>query len=152
MYIMRIEAKVKSKHRRGATLLDVVTGSMLLSVLLIPSLHLVTRSQKMNRRLKLHDSMLYEADQLLQQRKILLSDQVSFTKAWARPMSSPERSTIVTEDGHKLAAGVLVQRNTTIKSSKLLTITCQVWQDRNRNGRVDEDEPVEELQSHWGEP
>tara|TARA_R110002167_G_scaffold360120_1_gene577597 strand:+ start:143 stop:592 length:450 start_codon:yes stop_codon:yes gene_type:complete len=149
---MRIDTKTKSKHRRGATLLDVVTGSMLLSVLLIPSLHLVTRSQKMNRRLKLHESMLFEADQLLQQRKLQLSDQVSFTKAWARPMSSPEPSTIVTEDGQKLAAGVLVQRDTTVTSSKLLSITSQVWQDRNRNGRVDEDEPVEQLQSHWGEP
>ncbi|WP_442510771.1 hypothetical protein SH528x_002414 [Novipirellula sp. SH528] len=149
---MRIDKKSKSKHRRGATLLDVVTGSMLLSVLLIPSLHLVTRSQKMNRRLKLHEAMLFEADQLLQQRKLQLSDQVSFTKAWARPMSSPEPSSIVTEDGQKLAAGVLVQRDTSVTSSKLLSITCQVWQDRNRNGRVDEDEPVEQLQSHWGEP
>ena len=149
---MRSEKKQTSKHRRGATLLDVATGSMLLSVLLIPSLHLLTRSQKMNRRLKLHEAMLFEADQLLQQRKIQYSDPVSFTKAWARPMSSPEPSKIVTEDGQKLAASVLVQRDTSVKSSKLLSITCQVWQDRNRNGRVDEDEPVEQLQSHWGEP
>ncbi|GAA5505334.1 hypothetical protein [Novipirellula caenicola] len=150
--MMRIERKPQAKPRRGATLLDVATGSMLLSVLLIPSLHLLTRSQKMHRRLKLHESMLFEADQLLRQRKILLSDQVAFAKAWARPMSTAERSTIVTEDGQQLAASVLVQRDSTSKSSKLLTIATQVWQDRNRNGRVDEDEPVEQLQSHWGEP
>ncbi|WP_144057611.1 hypothetical protein [Novipirellula maiorica] len=106
----------------------------------------------MHRRLKLHESMLFEADQLLQQRKILLSDTVSFNKAWARPMSSPEPTKIVTDGGLKLAASVLVQRDTRIKSSKLLAITAQVWLDRNRNGRVDTDEPTEQLQSQWGVP
>ena len=70
-------------RRRGATLLDVAAGSMLLAVMLIPSAHLISQSQSCNARLAIRQTMLFEAENQLEATKIALSNALAFDLAWA---------------------------------------------------------------------
>ncbi len=139
-----------SRHRRGATLLDVALGSMLLSVLLIPSVHLIGKSESSNRRLALRDVLLYEADQLMESTKVSLADQNAYNAALARPIDV--RQGVVTTDAVNLFSRVRVAADTSIPSANLLTVLVEVWQDQDRDRQLDANEPSESFRSQWASP
>ncbi|TWU34930.1 hypothetical protein [Novipirellula artificiosorum] len=139
-------------HRPGTTLLDVAIGSMMLSVILIPSLHLMSRSQKNNRRLKLHQTLLFEADQLVEQTKIALSDSNEFDRVWRSPFANETLTKIDLGDGPVVLGSVRIQRNSDVISNGLVDIDATVWFDANSNGRVDSGEPVEQARTQWAAP
>jgi hypothetical protein len=137
-------------QRRGATLLDVALGSMLLSLLLIPAVKLIGESRSSRARLQLRDTILFEAENLVERTKISHSESSVFdaayrsgsdTQAILRPANSPP-----------LRQRVRVSADQTIKNEPLVEILVDVWQDVNGNRRMDAEEPAESLRTQWSAP
>ena len=139
-----------ARRRTGATLLDVATGSMLLAVLLIPSVHLIGESRSSNRRLQARDAILFEADQLVETAKASLSDPSVFDQVYARPLDRTQA--VAASDVPNLMGRIRISADGTITTQRILTINVQVWQDKNRSGSPDADEPGETLRTQWAEP
>lgn len=142
----------RNRHsvRLGATLIDVAVGSMLLTILLIPSMRLIGETQSVNRRLRDRDTMLFEAEQLVETIKIKASEPKSFDDLLSRPMD--EVSKITVADSPTLLARVQVSPDKSLPSTKLLTIVVDVWRDSNGDTRFDIDEPGQTLRTQWAAP
>jgi len=138
------------QRRRGATLLDVALGSMLLSLLLIPSMHLVGESRATRARLKLRDTILFEAETAMEQSKTSLSRTGFFRRAHRSGIQ--QRANLRLTDGPRLRRRVQMSPDTTIAGESLVNIVVHVWDDRNRNWRIDENEMHETLRSQWAAP
>jgi hypothetical protein len=136
--------------RNGATLLDVATGSMLLAVLLIPSMKLISDSQSSSRRLHNRDTMLFEAEQLIESTRVLLAEPAVFNAALATP--TDVFATITVTDGPDLASRVRVAADTSLPTARLLSITVDVWIDTDGDSRMDTDELSETLRTQWAAP
>ena len=136
--------------RNGATLIDVATGSMLLAVLLIPSMRLISDSQSSTRRLHNRDIILFEAEQLIESSKVSLAEPVVFNAAFASPTDTTGR--IPVTDGPDLTRRLRVAADRTIPTARLLNITVDVWVDSNGNLRMDADELSETLRTQWAAP
>ena len=138
-------------HRRGATLLDVAAGSMLLAVMLIPSAHLISQSRSSGARLSSRQTMLFEAENRLEATKIALSDAASFNLAWATP--TQDLSDIAVVDGPDLKSRTRVFSDSSVAPpARLLTIEVDVWQDINGDDAVDTGEPSERIRTQWASP
>ncbi|TWT83534.1 hypothetical protein CA13_49990 [Planctomycetes bacterium CA13] len=144
--------KHKRMKRNGLTLLDVATASMIFSVMLIPSLHLMSRSQKNSRLLQLHESMLFELDKLIEQTKVQLSEPATFDQAWRSSFPTENVAKLQLGDGPAVIGTVRISRNTTVTTNGLLMIDATVWHDENRNGRFDSGEPHESARTEWAAP
>lgn len=140
----------KRTRRHGATLIDVATGSMLLAVLLIPSIHLISESRSSQRRLQNRDIINFEADQLMDATRVALSDTAAFDAAMASPIDT-SRAIVVT-DGPDLTGRVRAGADATLSPARLLTIIVDVWHDANRDGRISTGEPSETLRTQWAAP
>jgi type II secretory pathway component PulJ len=136
--------------RTGATLIDVAVGSMLLAVLLIPSVRLISETQSSQQRLTNRDLMLYEAEQLLEATKVALSEVGTFNNAMARPIDN--YATIVVPDGPQLVSRVRAEADRSLPTARLLTINVDIWIDANGNGRLDTGEASESLRTQWAAP
>lgn len=141
---------IRRSPRRGATLIDVATGSMLLAVLLIPSIGLISESQSMHRRLANHDTVLFEAEQLIESTKVALSEPAAFDAAYASPLDVP--GTIAVSDGPDLNSRVRVAADGTVPGAKLLTVIVDVWHDIDGDLRVSVGEPSQSLRTQWAWP
>ena len=137
-------------RRRGASLIDVATGSMLMAVLLIPSIHLVGESQASQRRLHLRDIMIYEADQLIDSTRVALSDTAPFDAAYAAP--SDVTSTINVSDAPDLKSRVRIAADASLPTARLLTIVVDVWRDTDGDSQRDADELGVDLRTQWARP
>ena len=141
----------RQPDRRGATLLDVAAGSMLLAVILIPSAHLIGQSQSCNARLTNRQTMLFEAENRLEATKIALASQAAFDLAWATP--SDTQAPITVPDGPDLNSRTRVFADMTIPTpTRLLTIEIGVWQDVDGDNNLDADEPAETIRTQWASP
>ena len=141
---------LRSSTRRGATLIDVATGSMLLAVMLIPSVHLIGKSRSSNQRLATRETILYQADQVIENVKIALSEPAAFTSAMATPVDSTQP--IPSSDIPNLISRVRIAADATVAPARLLTVVVDVWQDQNGNGSPDRGEPTESIRTQWATP
>jgi hypothetical protein len=139
-----------ARRRRGTTLIDVAVGSMLLAVLLVPSVHLIGKSRASNHRLATRDAILYEADRLLESTKTTLGEPTAFNTVLATP--SDITQLVPLGDVPNLASRIRVAADPSLPSVELLTILVDVWQDSNGNGSMDSDEPSESLRTQWASP
>jgi len=140
----------RGRQRRAATLLDVAIGSMLLALLLIPSVKLIGESRASRTRLKMRDAILFEADQLVERTKISLSEPAAFDSAYAR--GTDTQGNIWIGDGPRLRRRTRVAADPTMKKERLVTIIVDVWFDENRNRRMDATEQSETLRTQWSAP
>ena len=136
--------------RRGATLIDVAVGSMLLTVLLIPAIHMIGKSQSSQRRLVNREIMVYQADQMLENVKVQLADPTAFDAAMLTPIDTTRLISI--PDGPDLNSRLRVAADTSIAGARLVTIVADVWYDENVNAVFDSVEQGESLQTQWGSP
>ena len=136
--------------RLGATLIDVATGSMLLTVLLIPAIHMIGKSQSAQRRLVNREIMVYEAEQILETVKVQLSEPTAFDAVLLSPVDARRRITI--PDGPDLIGRLRASADTSIASARLVTIAADVWYDENSNSIYDRNEQGESLQTQWAAP
>ncbi len=141
---------MKRKAKKGATLIDVAAGSMLLAVLLIPSVHLIGESRKSNHRLHRREAMLYQADQVMESTKVALGDPTAFAAALATPVDSS--AAVTTSDIPDLHTRVRVAADPTVAPAQLLTIQVDLWQDQDGDAAFDRGEPIETLRTQWAAP
>lgn len=145
---MRARKPHRLHQRQGATLIDVAVGSMLLSVLLIPSVHLVSESQSSRQRLTNRNTMLFEAEQLLEKTRVALSDAPAFAAASSRPID--QLGTIVVSDGPDIRSRLRVQADTAVPN--LVSINVDLWIDSNGDSRLSAGELSESLRTQWAAP
>ena len=138
------------RRRRGASLIDVATGSMLLAVLLIPSIHLIGESQSSHRRLDNRDIILYEAEQLVESTRVGLSEPAAFNAALAAPIDVT--GTITVSDGPDLTSRVRIARDAGLPTARLLSIVVDVWYDADGNSLMGSGELSETLRTQWAAP
>tara|TARA_R110002049_G_scaffold4601_5_gene32771 strand:- start:1073343 stop:1073813 length:471 start_codon:yes stop_codon:yes gene_type:complete len=144
-------ARRAHSRRRGATLLDVAAGSMLLAVILIPSAHLISQSQSCHARLTNRKTMMFEAENQLEATKIALSSPAAFDLAWSNPTDVIREVTVA--DGPDLKSRTRISADPTIAApARLLTIDIEVWQDFDGDDRLDASEPAENIRTQWASP
>lgn len=136
-------------RRIGGTLIDVAVGSMLLSLLLIPSMQLISKSQMINLRLDDREAMLFEAEQVLEMTKIRLSDPATFGETYNRPIDDVSRRSVNGTSQYLVRLQVYPDRSL---ASELLTIEVSLWRDTDRDGRLDATETSESLRTQWASP
>lgn len=140
----------RRSQRRGATLIDVATGSMLLAVLLIPSIHLIGESQSSHRRLENRDIIVFEAEQLVESMRVALSEPTAFDAAFVTPIDV--FGTIAVTDGPVLTSRVRVAADGSLPTTRLLTIVVDVWHDTDGDARLGANEVSESLRTQWAAP
>ncbi len=136
--------------RRGATLLDVAVGSMLLAVLLIPSIHLVGESRSSQRRLDRRETILFEAQELLEATKVSLSESADFDAAYQNPVDTT--GTINVTDGPDLTSRVRIAADPSVAGAEIVTIIVELWDDFDGDSIRDADEPSQSLRTQWAAP
>ncbi len=141
---------LRKPNRHGATLIDVAIGSMLLTVILIPSIYMVGKAQSANRRLANREIMLYEAEQLIENLKVKLSEPASFAQTLTIPVDST--SIIPVSDGPDLVGRGRVAADVTMPTAQLVTIIADVWYDVDKDAVFDSGEQGETLQTQWAAP
>lgn len=140
----------RPRVRQGATLLDVAVGSMLLAVLLIPSIHLVGEARSSQRRLDRRETMLFEAQELLEAAKIGLSETADFDAAYQNPVDST--GTINVSDGPDLASRLRIMADPSVAGAEIVTILVDVWDDQDGDSIRDANEPGQSLRTQWSAP
>lgn len=146
-------------RRSGATLIDVAMGSMLLAVVLIPSVRLIRDSESTHRERANREVMLFEAERLLEESKIWLRSSSGGTTNFQRVIGGGRQnwvSAIVVADAPPLQSTTLIEQDSSLGrvgtvEVQLVTITTNVWQDQNGNRRPDAGEPIETLVTQWTE-
>ncbi len=142
--------KNRRRARKGATLIDVAVGSMLMASLLIPSLHLMGESQQNTQRLAIRQTLLHTAEQQIEALKVRLSEPAAFTNTLARPIF--ETRNITTTMGIPSRVEIRAVSDPTVGAAELLTLSAIAWHDKDRNGAVDSGEPVIRLRTQWMAP
>lgn len=138
------------RRRRGATLIDVAIGSMLLSLLLIPVVKMIGQSQTMTARLNDRDAMLFEAEQIVETSKLKLADPSEFDRAYNS--SIDDITKVVSPSGKVYLAQLQVYPDKTMPSSPLASVDVTVWIDANTNARIDANETSETLRTQLARP
>ncbi|QDV61779.1 hypothetical protein [Crateriforma conspicua] len=145
--------RCRCNHRRGATLIDVAAGSMLLAVVLIPSVKMLQQNESLHRRSLLRETMLHEAEQLLEQSKIRLTDPSVFDSTFRRSRPVVQNLSLTATDGPSLRATLTTAADATLPAGmEVITIDALVWRDVNNNRRCDIDEPAESLRTQRAAP
>ena len=123
---------------------------MLLAVLLIPSMRLISDSQSSSRRLHNRDTILFEAERLVESTRIALAEPTVFDSAMATP--TDVTGTVSVSDGPDLTSRVRVTADASLPTARLLSIVVDVWIDTNGNSRLDTSELSETLRTQWAAP
>lgn len=148
-----------AKRRNGATLIDVAMGSMLLAVVLIPTVSLIRDSERTHRERSNREVMLFESERLIEDSKIWLrstSGGITNFQSVVAGRRQNWASAIAVADAPPLRSTTTIERDTSLGriggvEVQLVTIDIVVWQDRNGNRRTDADEPSETLTTQWTE-
>ncbi len=142
---------IRRRHARdGATLIDVATGSMLLAVLLIPSIHLISEARSVGHRLDLQDAALFEATNLIESVRIAHSDPTAFQTVYSTPLD--RRQIIVIPDGPDLLGRVRIEADKSLPTSPLLSIVVDVWHDADGDSQMGSTEVSQTLRTQWASP
>ena len=145
----RLAARVL--RRRGATLMDVIAGSMLMSTLLIPSAHLINESRANSHRLLVRQSLLDDAQQVIEATRIGLSEPIAFAKAYANGVDTVHKYGD-TAYGPYSVARTRVEADKSVLPAKLVTLVVDLWHDDNGDARLDADEPHATLRTQFAAP
>ncbi|KAA1259998.1 hypothetical protein LF1_25360 [Rubripirellula obstinata] len=140
----------KTKARRGATMIDVIAGSMIMSALLIPSAHLINESRSNTHRLNVRQSLLDDAEQVIEATKIGLSEPIAFSKAYSGGIDTVNKHT--TAYGPFSVARTRVTPDKSILPAELVTIVVDVWHDDDSDGRLDTGEASATLRTQFAAP
>lgn len=136
--------------RCGSTLIDVAVGSMLMASLLIPSLHVMSESQKNTQRLAVRQTLLQTAEQQVETLKVRLSEPSVFASTLIRPLL--EDRTVTTSMGIPARVRVQASSDSTVSPGQLLTLTIHAWYDEDQDSRMDTNEIVSTLRTQWARP
>ena len=143
--------KLRISHaRRGASLIDVAIGSMLMATLLIPSMNLINESRVNAQRLKSRQSLLEDAEQIVETTKLGLSEPSAFASAMVRPVDETRR--VPTRYGAFAITRVRVDADASVRPAELLTVLVDAWHDDDSNGRLDTGEMSVTLRTQWAAP
>lgn len=123
---------------------------MLLAVLLIPSMRLISDSQSSNRRLHNRDTVLFEAEQLIESTKVTLAEPTVFDTVMVTPIDTT--NTLTVSDGPDLTSRVRVAADASLPTARLLSIIVDVWIDTDGDSRLDNSELGETLRTQWAAP
>ncbi len=148
-----IQARLTDRRRSqrvAATLIDVAIGSMMLSLLLIPSVRWIGHSQTLNQRVEDRDAMLFEAERLIESLVVKMSEPAAFADAYDRPSDTVIKT--ISPGGKLFLARYQVAPDLTIPSAKLMSISVTLWRDSDRDGSLDADELTETLQTQLAGP
>ncbi|MEM8911115.1 MAG: hypothetical protein AAGC97_05050 [Planctomycetota bacterium] len=144
---LELRSQCARRARAGSTLIDVAVGTAMLSLLMIPTVGMMGRSSRLARQLAIEEALLFDADQILEQHKVLLCDPAVFSGSSIQTNSDMADSW-VTNGRYAL----LSEHDSSIPMNRLRTITVTAWQDSNRNGQVDAIEPQQTLRTQWCQP
>jgi putative aminopeptidase FrvX len=137
---------MNAKQRTGSTLLEVAIGSMMMAVLLIPAIHAMNDSDRLNKRHDLRISMLFAAEEQLEKTKISLLDPVAFDAAYiASGASTVQSITLAGTSGLVCRTQIIADKSIGVAPARLVTIVTEVWQDINGDRQYDNGEPSERL-------
>ncbi len=141
-------------RRRGTTLIEVAIGSMMMAILILPTLAAMNQSESLRRRHESHRVMLFTAEEQLEQEKVLLSDSDYFDSAWGSAIGSDVTKKIVIDDGPDLVCRTRLLADPSVGSTpaRLVSVTVDVWRDTNGDRQLDSLEPHETVQTQWASP
>ena len=139
-----------TRRRQGATMIDVITGSMIMSTLLIPSAHLINESRSNTHRLSVRQSLIEDAVQVVETTRIELSETKAFSDAYDDGIDTVNK--VPTTYGTFSVARTRVEVDKSVLPAKLVTIIVDVWHDDNRDGRLDTDEASTTLRTLLAAP
>jgi len=143
----------KRQKRIAATLIDVAVGSMLMSLLIIPTLHLTVEAQTRNFRLQIREVLLHQANRLMENCKSDLSDKHAFDKAFGSTFATTMKDEMVWKQHESIVSMTTITPDRSVGNGvQLLNIVSTAWHDLNQNGRVDTGEPSEALRTQWASP
>lgn len=137
-------------RRCGASLLDVSLGAMLLALLLIPVVNLMGESRASKVRLKLRDAILFEAETLIEQTKISLSDATFFDAAYKSDQD--DQANLSLPDGPQLRQRIRIAADDTMNDERLVNVVVDVWLDKDQDRQMDSSEIGETLRTQWSAP
>ncbi len=146
--------RVIRRSRRGTTLIEVAIGTMLMALLIVPTLAAMNQSEALRRRHHSHRMMLFSAEERLEQEQVALSDAKYFSDVWNAGFGTDTLSKVALDDGGILIGRTRVLADTSVGKSpaQLVSITVDVWNDVNGDRRMDATEPHETIQSQWASP
>ena len=136
--------------RRGATLIDVALGSMLMASLLIPSLHLISQSQQNTQRLAIRQALLQTAEQEIETLQVRLSEPSRFATTLVRPIIETRTIRTSLEIPARIRVQAIADRS--VQPARLLTLSVEAWYDKDRDNRLDPDEIVTPLRTQVAAP
>lgn len=134
----------RQKHR-GSSLIDVAVGAAVLSLVLIPAMQMMGKSNSRLSDLALKDALIFEAERAIHTRMITLCDVGEFSRA-------PGLTDQPIKDNGSRQYRARVEHIRDPQIADLLTIRCTAYQDANSNGRLDIDETQQVLQTQWCRP
>ena len=138
------------QRRQGATLIDVIAGSMIMSTLLIPSAHLINESRSNTHRLNVRRSLIEDAEQVIEATKIGLSEPVAFSDAYSDGIDTVNKHPTIY--GSFSLARTRVEADRSVQPAELVTIIVDVWHDDDSDGRLDSNEESTTLRTQFAAP
>ena len=138
----------QKRGRQGATLMDVIAGSMLMSTLLIPSSRLMNESRANTHRLNVRQSLIDDAKQVMEQTRIDLSRTSFFDDAYAGRLDSKP----TTPFNSFSVVQVHFEADKDFSPNELLTIVVDAWHDDDTDGQLDAGESVATLRTQFAAP
>jgi Tfp pilus assembly protein PilV len=130
---MRTKKRFRGTNgRSGISLLEVTLASALLAASLIPAASLLRQSNELGRRLTTRERMLTAAQDLIESHRLQVAQGV-FSAGTGRGT--------VTSHGITNLDSVGYSWQRTVSGSDLVTIDVSVWQDTNKSGAQDANDP-----------
>lgn len=121
--------------RRAASLLEVAIASMMMAMLLVPSIKLVAQSDAMHRRLTDRDELLLHARSVADEFRFEVRDPVQFDRRQNRTLAVRNVDSDTLE---RVRARITTSSDL---SGQLMRVNIQTWSERGGNRRPDPGEP-----------
>ncbi len=149
--ILCASPKHRTSRRTGSTLLDVALGASLLTLLLIPSMHLMSQSEKNAQRSSLRQRLLIEADRIMHAQRVAMRDRATLDDAFGAPREELVKLSVDSMSWCLGRTTIVPEPTIGTKSTPLVTIKVDVWHDANGNAEIDADEVVQSLRTQQGQ-
>lgn len=130
--------------------MDVIAGSMIMSTLLIPSAHLINQSRSNTHRLNVRQSLIEDAEQVMEATRIQLSEPASFANAYSSRQDTVNKRT--TAYGPFSVVRTRVEPDSSVLPAELVTMIVDVWYDDDSDGQLDTDEASATLRTQFAAP
>ena len=126
---MKNQPQHRHQPRHGAALLDVISASVLVALLIVPSVRLTIQAQENSRRLELRNELSVRCASLLEEE----------IAAVQRSFRSRTRQRRIRYDGTDFRCVIRSSdaANNGGVPSRIMCISVLLWHDENRNGTLD---------------